>query len=105
MGVYVRRKPRTQVALMMITPWKSILWVGLTLPFIGCSPGEPESARPTRVGPDNSNSTFSYYGASPESPDGLLIAYVKLLNETKLSRKETVPRAWTMILPRPRPLP
>ncbi len=35
---------------------------------------------PVRVGPENFNSTFSYYNTTPESPDGSLISYVKILS-------------------------
>lgn len=38
-----------------------------------------EPGVPVRVGPENSNSTFSYYNTTPESPDGSLICYVKIL--------------------------
>ncbi len=38
-----------------------------------------EPGIPVRVGPENFNSTFSYYNTSPESPDGSLICYVKIL--------------------------
>jgi len=45
--------------------------------------GDPNSkfepGVPVRVGPENSNSTFSYYNTTPESPDGSLISYVKIL--------------------------
>jgi hypothetical protein len=38
-----------------------------------------EPGVPVRVGPENANSTFSYYNTTPESPDGSLICYVKIL--------------------------
>ena len=53
--------------------------------------GMPADTRPIRVGPEDFNSTFGYYGTTPESPDGLMIAYVKLLQETKVKRTEKVP--------------
>ena len=84
----------------MFTPWKTILWLGLTISFFGCSiekvaneikEGVSAEGRPIGVGPDNQNSTFGIYGTSPESPDGLLIAYVKLLQETNVNQSEMVP--------------
>lgn len=33
------------------------------------------------VGPEEGNSTFSFYNTSPESPDGTMIVYVKILTE------------------------
>lgn len=44
-----------------------------------------------RVGPEGFNSTLGFYGTSPESPDGTRIAYVKLLQKTKVNRDEMVP--------------
>jgi len=38
---------------------------------------------PVRVGPENFNSTFSYYNTTPESPDGSMISYVKILTTQK----------------------
>jgi hypothetical protein len=54
-------------------------------PNIDFEPGEP-----VRVGPEDFNSTFSYYNTTPESPDGSMISYVKILSAqmnryTKLS--------------------
>ncbi|HKK61136.1 MAG TPA: hypothetical protein VJ951_01170 [Bacteroidales bacterium] len=43
-------------------------------PNLNFEPGEP-----VRVGPEDYNSTFSYYNTSPESPDGTMISYVKIL--------------------------
>lgn len=34
---------------------------------------------PVRVGPADFNSTFSYYNTTPESPDGTMICYVKII--------------------------
>jgi Tol biopolymer transport system component len=36
---------------------------------------------PIRVAPDGTNSTFSYYNTSPESPDGEMLFYVKILTQ------------------------
>lgn len=54
-------------------------------PNLNFEPGEP-----VRVGPEDFNSTFSYYNTTPESPDGSMICYVKILSSqrnryTKLS--------------------
>ncbi|MEQ9296940.1 MAG: hypothetical protein RIF33_00180 [Cyclobacteriaceae bacterium] len=43
-----------------------------------------------RVGPSNHHSCFSYYNTTPESPDGSLIAYVKLLSMPQEERYEEV---------------
>ncbi|MCK5208574.1 MAG: hypothetical protein KAQ79_11150, partial [Cyclobacteriaceae bacterium] len=42
------------------------------------------------VGPEDFNSSFSYYNTTPESPDGNNIAYVKFLAETSENRSEKV---------------
>jgi hypothetical protein len=42
-----------------------------------------EPGVPVRVGPENANSTFSYYNTTPESPDGSLISYVKILSNQR----------------------
>jgi hypothetical protein len=39
-----------------------------------------EPGVPVRVGPEDFNSTFSYYNTTPESPDGSMISYVKILS-------------------------
>lgn len=39
-----------------------------------------EPGVPVRIGPENISSCFSYYNTSPESPDGQLISYVKILS-------------------------
>lgn len=82
-----------------ITPWSIFLLVGLTIQSIDCNPVEALTEKieelpadtPIRVGPEGFNSTLSYYGTSPESPDGNRIAYVKLLQETKVNGDEIVP--------------
>jgi len=48
-------------------------------------------AEPVRVGPENYNSSLSYYGTTPESPDGKLIAFTVFLKETVNERSEKVP--------------
>jgi len=60
---------------------------------LGCGDKEEQSTKvpeeqpelvkgvPVRVGPADLNSTFSYYNTSPESPDGTMISYVKILTE------------------------
>jgi|GEM_PF-2509058 len=40
-----------------------------------------ERGLPVSVGPEGFNSTFSYYNTSPESPDGELLFYVKILTQ------------------------
>ncbi len=49
-----------------------------------------DSGNQIRVGPEDFNSSFSYYNTTPESPDGNKIAYVKFLAETKENRSEKV---------------
>jgi hypothetical protein len=44
-------------------------------PNAGFEPGVP-----VLVGPEGYNSTFSYYNTTPESPDGSLISYVKIIS-------------------------
>ena len=43
------------------------------------------------VGPENYNSSFSYYNTTPESPDGSKISYVKFLDTPREDRSEKVP--------------
>lgn len=79
-----------------ITRWATFLLLGLMIHSIGCNPVETMEEEtpaevPIRVGPEGFNSTLSYYGTSPESPDGTRIAYLKLLQETKVNRDEMVP--------------
>ena len=73
--------------------WKTILLLGIISQLVGCitKDGVRAYTRPIRVGPEGFNSTFGYYGTTPESPDGLMIAYVKLLQETGINRDEMVP--------------
>ncbi len=40
-----------------------------------------EQQIPIAVGPEGFNSTFSYYNTSPESPDGEMLFYVKILTQ------------------------
>ena len=82
-----------------ITIWAICILLGLIIQSIGCNPVESTEEKieempadsPTRVGPEGFNSTLGYYGTSPESPDGTMIAYVKLLQETEADRYEMVP--------------
>lgn len=62
----------------------------ILLAFTQCSENEKEDTQAVRifgqgipflVGPETGNSTFSFYNTSPESPDGKLIVYVKILIE------------------------
>lgn len=63
----------------------------LTITFAGCdeqrelTEGETirffQTGETFRVGPAGFNSTFSFYNVSPESPDGKLISYVKIISE------------------------
>jgi hypothetical protein len=69
----------------------------LSVIIIGCKTSiqdetkDFDSGNPIRVGPEDFNSSFSYYNTTPESPDGNKIAYVKFLAETKENRSEKVP--------------
>lgn len=58
--------------------------------FIQCDESDIEDSQairiyspgvPVLVGPEGFDSTFSYYNTSPESPDGTMISYVKILTE------------------------
>ena len=62
----------------------------IAITFTQCSKNELEARQAVRifgqgvpflVGPEEQNSTFSFYNTSPESPDGNLIAYVKILTQ------------------------
>jgi len=62
----------------------------ILLAFVQCDDNSSESRQQERiftagvsvlVGPDELDSTFSYYNTSPESPDGNMISYVKILDE------------------------
>lgn len=46
---------------------------------------------PIKVSDGDSNTSFSYYNTSPESPDGKYIAYTKFLSSPKEERYEKVP--------------
>ena len=82
---------------MKMVNFKINFFLILTVLIISCKTSihdktkDIDSGKPTRVGPEDFNSSFSYYNTTPESPDGSKIAYVKLLAETKEDRSEQVP--------------
>ena len=73
-----------------------LLSLVLTILIISCKTSiqdetkDFDSGNPIRVGPEDFNSSFSYYNTTPESPDGNKIAYVKFLAETTENRSEKV---------------
>ncbi len=75
----------------------NLLFVALSLLiFSGCQKKRDAKHRtvyaaPVQVGIDAFNSSVSYYGTSPESPDGKLIAFVVFTEDTKEARTEAVP--------------
>lgn len=72
--------------------FKYFLLAIISISFIQCSENEDNAENnqsievfspgiPFLVGSEEGNSTFSFYNTSPESPDGKMIAYVKILSE------------------------
>ena len=70
---------------------KTLVLAFIALGFVQCNQKDSfKHGVPVKVSEGDSNSSFSYYNTSPESPDGKYIAYTRFLSSPKEERYEKV---------------